>query len=391
MRLALMFVVAACGRVDFDPADAFFVTTTMDRLAGPASMTSVDEVTEPGLSLREALTIAGNRDGAQTILFDSKVFPASAPATIMLDSTLEVAGEGTRIDARNRGVALETADGPLLRFTGDGQALLGATVIGGTGPRILLQGTSDARIESTAFPAPGATAVAVINARDGALIGLVIGQPTADAIKLDHTTGLELAALSIDRPDGFQIFAESCANLDIHDSTLTLDKTATNPGIRLEETNDSNIHDNLIDPGPVQLISLESSANNVIEANILDGGSASITLFGTSTDNLVMRNVMIGASDEPMFIDAPATGNRVINNTLYMTGGISDDAPDTQIENTLSSDLPSDFVDPDAYDFRLSADNPAIDAGVDTGLDLLPDSAERFLGAAPDLGAVETR
>lgn len=27
----------------------------------------------------------------------------------------------------------------------------------------------------------------------------------------------------------------------------------------------------------------------------------------------------------------------------------------------------------------------------DTGLDLLPDSPERFLGAAPDLGAVETR
>ena len=92
-----------------------------------------------------------------------------------------------------------------------------------------------------------------------------------------------------------------------------------------------------------------------------------------------------------MRMSRPATGNRVINNTLYMTGGISDDAPDTQIENTLSSDVPSDFVDPDAYDFRLSADNPAIDAGVDTGLDLLPDSAERFLGDAPDLGAVETR
>jgi hypothetical protein len=33
---------------------------------------------------------------------------------------------------------------------------------------------------------------------------------------------------------------------------------------------------------------------------------------------------------------------------------------------------------------------PAIDGGTDLGLDMLPDQPARFLGSAPDLGAVES-
>jgi hypothetical protein len=56
--------------------------------------------------------------------------------------------------------------------------------------------------------------------------------------------------------------------------------------------------------------------------------------------------------------------------------------------NTLAAD--TGFVDPASYDFHITSAQ-GIDQGVDVGQDMLPHSSERFLGTAPDLGAVETR
>jgi parallel beta-helix repeat protein len=155
-----------------------------------------------------------------------------------------------------------------------------------------------------------------------------------------------------------------------------------------EEVDRSHILDNFIDPGSARLIELETSSNNEIIGNTLDRGDVGIGLFGASTGNLVLRNI-ITMSAEAMYVDTAATGNRIFHNTMYMSGSIGDASPDAQFVNNLEAD--QGFVDPAAFDFHLVVGNPAIDGGSDLGLDLLPDSPERFLGAAPDLGAVETR
>jgi hypothetical protein len=55
--------------------------------------------------------------------------------------------------------------------------------------------------------------------------------------------------------------------------------------------------------------------------------------------------------------------------------------------NSLASD--PRYLDAAASDFRLSADSPAIDAGVALGLDVSGDAPGLFNGSAPDLGAFE--
>jgi len=393
MRPALLLVLAACGRLNFDPADAFVVTTTLDRLAGPATMTSIDEVDAPDLSLREALTLSANVRGAQLVLFDAQLFPEDAPGVIAISSTLEVAGDTTTVDGRGRGVVIEapdTFDAPLLRISDAGNSVIGMTVRGGAGARVLVDGATNARVERTSFPQPGHTAVQVSGATGGGLVTLDIVRADGAAILVDRSTSFRIENATITEPVGIAILATLSSDLEIGDSQVVLDKAASNPGIRFETVDASTIHDCVIDPGPVQLISFDSSSRNEVVGNILDGGNVGIAMFGPSLDNLFYRDVIIASSDEPVFVDTVATGNRLINNTLFMTGGISDGAPDTQIANILMSDQASDFRDAASYNFKLSSGNPAIDAGVDLGLDLVPGLPERFLGAAPDLGAVET-
>ena len=187
---------------------------------------------------------------------------------------------------------------------------------------------------------------------------------------------------------GDPIFAIDTSDLTIRDCTIIISDKTLGRGLRLENTSRSLIIDNLVDPGPAQLISMQDSSDNEIIGNVLDGGNVGIALFGASSRNLIFRNVIMGSTDEAMFVDATAVTNRILNTTLFNAAAISDSAPDTQIANTL--DAATGFVAPVTYDFRLVPGNPSIDQGTDLGLDMLPDSPERFLGVAPDLGAVES-
>jgi len=91
------------------------------------------------------------------------------------------------------------------------------------------------------------------------------------------------------------------------------------------------------------------------------------------------------------FIEAPATGNTIVNNTFYMAGSaIVDGSTGTVAQNNLFSTSTGQFVHAALYDFHLVDGDPAIDGGTDLGLDMLPDQPARFLGSAPDLGAVES-
>jgi Right handed beta helix region len=392
VRFCLLLLVG-CGRLNFDAIDGLVVTTIEDRLAGPPTMMSEDEVLADDLSLREALTIAANRPKGDAILFSGRVFPFDAPGVITLDSTLEVAGSNTVVDASGRGVVIEgrtNFDLPQIHITGDSNVVLGVTVRGGMATRILVEDAVSARVDTVRFAPPGAGAIRVENSRQVLLAALTIEQPAGIAIEITTTTDLKVKAATIEQPQGVAIAASNSTELEILNSTIVLDKTADQPGIQLDTVDRSKIHDNVIDPGPVQLINLNSSSNNEIVGNILDGGNAGITLFGASLANLCFRNVIMNCSSEAVAIDDIALGNRMINTTIYMSNGISNGAADTEITGTLETAEPGDFRDPARYDFRLALHSPSIDAGTDLGLDYLPDLPERFLGSAPDLGAVET-
>lgn len=109
------------------------VNTTLDELDAPDG-TSLDDPAKAGplLSLREAMWIATNRAGPDTILFDEQVFSADNPATI------EMRGEGMPadasdfcIDARGRGVVIGGAQNTQTpRWNlGAGSRILGATLL----------------------------------------------------------------------------------------------------------------------------------------------------------------------------------------------------------------------------------------------------------------------
>ena len=389
MWRAALVVLAGCGRIGFDPYDRFLVTTALDRLAVPPGIASIDDLPAEldDLSLREALAIAANHPGPDRIEFDPDVFPA----TIALDSPLDVRGPDTTIDGTGRGVTVELAagfDGTLFEL-GDRTRLVGLILHGGTAPRVDIDSASNVEVVGNDFTAPGSTAIRINNARDVVLRTGTFVDTTGTAIVLDRATGITIDGVFITGALGDPIAATDSSNLVIQDTTIVIAPTGgSGRGVVFTRVTRSQILDNLIDPGPARLISLEDSSNNEIVGNILDRGDVGIGLFGASNANLVLRNVIAANVSEAMYIAATAGGNRILHNTLYMTSEIVDGAADTELANNLEA--AQGFVDPDTYDFRLAPGNPAIDAATDLGLDLLPDQPERFLGAAPDLGAVET-
>lgn len=96
LAVAALVVMAVPKGTSATPV--FTVTTTADSGAG---------------SLRDAITMANSNAGADTILFDTNVFPPDSPATIHLATNLpEIMGhDGVSIDGSNAGVILHGIGG----------------------------------------------------------------------------------------------------------------------------------------------------------------------------------------------------------------------------------------------------------------------------------------
>src|SRR5262249_32980780 len=137
-------------------------------------LASIDELPpDSGLSLREAITIAQNRAGRDRIVFDSEVFPVAQPATIALDSTLNVAGE-TTIDARATGGGVELpATGSVFEIDGDDVTLRGMRVRGGV-RGIDVTNVSNIRLERLAIESPTAEGIYVEGSSQTTIVDCVI-------------------------------------------------------------------------------------------------------------------------------------------------------------------------------------------------------------------------
>lgn len=118
------------------------VNTTADEFDGSGDAGALVDANQAGeaLSFREAMWIARNRAGGDTILFDPSVFPADRPATINLGSARFPADlSDVCIDGRGRGVvvawdpSLSTDDKIPWPIQG-GSRMLGLTVFYPPGP-----------------------------------------------------------------------------------------------------------------------------------------------------------------------------------------------------------------------------------------------------------------
>jgi hypothetical protein len=351
-------VLAGCGRFGFGgvadapPDPTLRVTVPDDRMAGPSTMASVDELAPGtvGLSLREALVIAANHDGPDTVAFDSTVFPTSAQRTIAVGSELVVGGDATTLDATD-GVAIA--------------------------------------------PAPGYTGTLVhVTGTNATVSALTVQGPADEGIRIESTSQVSLLGAHVAIAGVFPIHVLASTDVVVDHATVVLaTKVGVVYGVRLESSSRVHVTNSYIDPGTAWMISLQDTADSEIRGNLLEGADTGITLFGASDRNTIFMNIGVSATNHCVYIDNAPANNIVMNNTSFLAagGGFSIGNATTMVLNNLDSTNAADFADPTTNDFHLIAGSPSIDAATDVGQDMLPDDpTRRFLGKGPDLGAVES-
>lgn len=175
-------------------------------------------------------------------------------------------------------------------------------------------------------------------------------------------------------------------------------------------------------------------ANVRVAGNWLSGSSTGVTVQTGGNSARIERNVIFGCVRQGIYATRGTPGPRVLNNTVVASGGngielatplgastvqnnifyggaqhgfrrntslvVTEDhnlyfgnlqgavSPGTPGPGSLVADPL--FVGPEVGDYRLAPQSPAVNAGVDAGLDLNGPRPGFFDGTAPDLGAWES-
>lgn len=413
----LTLFAAGCGRIGFGAEfeNLLVVDVASERMAGPSTMSSIDDL-DPGtegLSLVEALTIAANSPGSDLITFEPASFAGSAlaltaPLPAITDAGTGIDGSGATVVIDAGGIAEAS-----LEIAADGALIRGVSWTGTSGPAIRVGAVDGARLIDLSFDAPAGPAVVALDATDLTVTGAEIVSPAGDgavfegvdrltvrdasftdignsALIVRGSSSVSVTGSRFERGVAEMVDVSNSTLVTVADNVMVLGDKAVGRGVRFTGVSTGHIAKNLIDPGTAQLVNLTNSSDIAVEHNILDRGDAGVVIEGSSTRNLVFANIIIESAYDGIYIGGEPTETTVVHNTLYRCASpVVDDAADTFAANNLIAD--DGFVAPESYDFHLVDGNPAIDAGEDLGYDCVPGSSDRYLGAAPDLGAVETR
>jgi hypothetical protein len=357
-------VVAAGG-------DEIPVTTAIDERDPDASPEAPGGA---GLSLREAIEWVNSQG-------EAKVITMAAPLTVTMTGAQKdlvltapgaavVAEPGVTLDFDGFNLACLVLDGP-------DQLLAGVSLRGCDSIFVTLSPGSHGSQVTQCSIGPGPAAIGVNGQADSpggpplpppaSLVG-----PGNDLAGLD--TGVRLTGTDY-----------AVVGNGIHHNSVGVVATgvrATLVGNRIHDntgTSGPNVGTGLLvsqGPGPVTVL------HGVFEGNGASGIAA-------STIPLVVRN-SIFTRNESFGIDAPAGDfepGALGPNGYHQNGAgpLSSLSPETG--DVLEDPL---FVNDPAGDFRLLPASPAVDAGLDTGLDVNGAGEASFWGAAPDLGAEES-
>jgi parallel beta-helix repeat protein len=417
-------VAAGCGRINYDGGNEnlIVVSTSGDRLAGPDTMTSIDEL-EPGtvgVTLREAIVIANNTPGEELIFFDRDAFKAGTNTQILLTSDLPViTGDGLTIDANGADVTIMNEDGmpKLFEIEANDVTIRGidmvTDVLCGV-PLVRVTGAERVVFEGNTFNAPNNALIAdqtielglidnIVNTGTGFTIsnsggmdirGNVFASLRNPALRISNSSTFRVRENKMVGALSDQIEVSDSSNVYIDSNELRSADDATGcSGISLVRVDNSHIGDNVVVGGGANQLLLVDSSGNHFEGNILSDAGIGIALEGSSSDNMIFRNIVV-SSDDGVYVATAALNNTVVHNTVYDTASAMNFADEALVEvgnNLVTASTFDGFVDPENLDFRLVKGNQFIDAGEELGFDCVPGDAKLFKGAAPDLGAVESQ
>ncbi len=145
------------------------------------------------------------------------------------------------------------------------------------------------------------------------------------------------------------------------------------------------VHDNLAKNYSGSGIYLDNGSKGyIVHHNVVWGNYTGIRLNTPSNFNLIYNNTTYNNGNVGYWGSSFSTdlyGDRIFNNIFTTAFTL----PGTQTEgNNITSGTNPLFVNPAAYNFRLQAASPAVDAGV-----VISGITEGYVGPSPDIGAYE--
>ena len=127
--------------------------------------------------------------------------------------------------------------------------------------------------------------------------------------------------------------------------------------------------------------------HNTIAHNATGGGSGQGVYVGSNTTLAFTNTIVAGHEGTGVFVDPDGTA--ALEATLWHDNGADTGGSGTVITGTVNVYGEPAFVDPTTWDYHLTADSAAIDAGLDAGVMADMDGDPRPFGAGYDIGADE--
>jgi hypothetical protein len=336
-----------------DPASQVLVTTSLDE--NDPSATPKDPG-RTGLSLREAIAYVNLPATPETSITFAGAF------TIALGSALPALQKDGAAILGQDGVVVDCSafNQPCLVLQGAGQKILGLDLSGSSGISLELDGAGYEVAGCRITGDPTKPSIGILATASGKI-------GPGNEVSGCAANGMQASQLPDIVIDGNRIHANGGIGLILFKITL------------------ATVQRNLVYANGVSGMDV-SSSGGLLRYNTFDGNGGDGLYAGSQVamdvrDNLFTHNAYHGTGG---FVSSfsPFDHNGFFGNALGPIAGAAPGATDVTADPR--------YVDWAGGDYRLLPGSPAVNAGVDVGLDVNGPESGNFNGAAPDLGAAET-